>query len=316
MAGNADFDRLIATTLEKYKDTLIDNIFTSKPLLFAVETFGNVETLDGGTSIVQPLLYAELGNQGSYSGADVFLTDEDEGTTAAEYQWKQYYATIKLKEIDVAKNSGTPAVLRIVENEMQRAEMSISESFDRLFLADGSGNSGKDFNGLKNLVAQNTTSVGGIDPSGAGNSWWQSQLTTADTNATDLSEIRTKYLACSEGNDFPTNIFTTETIYAAIDKEFEQRQRFQDPAMANQGFETIMFHGAPISFDRNVDAGYVYFLNLKYITLYKLGSTWFKMSDWLEPFNQDVRIKKITSYGELTISNRKRQGAFTDYALS
>jgi hypothetical protein len=314
MAGNPSFDRLLATTIEKYKPTLIDNIFTSKPLLFAIQTFGNVETLDGGTSIVQPLLYAEIGNQGSYSGSDVFLTDEDEGTTAAEYQWKQYYATIKLKNIDVAKNSGSAAVLRIVENEVMRAEMSISESLDELFLADGSGNASKDFNGLKNLVAQNTASVGGIDP--VTNDWWQSQLTTADTNATDLGEIRTKYLACSEGNDFPTNIFTTEAIYAAIDKEFEQRQRFMDPTMANQGFETIMFHGAPISFDRNVDAGYVYFLNLKYITLYKLGDTWFKMSDWLEPTNQDVRVKKITSYGELTIANRKRQGAFTDYALA
>jgi hypothetical protein len=285
-------------------------------MLFAIQTFGNVETLDGGTKIVQPLLYAEIGNQGSYSGSDVFLTDEDEGTTAAEYNWKQYYATIKLKNIDVAKNSGSAAVLRIVENEVMRAEMSIAESLDELFLADGSGNGGKDFDGLANLVAQNSTAVGGIDPSAGGNEWWQSQLTTADTNATDLSELRTKYLACSEGNDFPTNIFTTETIYAAIDKEFEQRQRFMDPTMANQGFETIMFHGAPISFDRNVTAGFVYFLNFKYITLYKLGDTWFKMSDWLEPTNQDVRIKKITSYGELTISNRKRQGAFTDYSLS
>ncbi len=316
MAGNTDFDRLLATTIEKYKPTLVDNIFTSKPLLFAIQTFGNVETLDGGTSIVQPLLYAEIGNQGSYSGSDVFLTDEDEGTTAAEYNWKQYYATIKLKNIDVAKNSGSAAVLRIVENEVMRAEMSISESLDELFLADGTGNSNKDFNGLKNLVAQNTSSVGGIDPSAVGNEWWESQLTTADTNATDLTEFREKYLACSEGNDFPTNIFTTESLYAAIDKEFEQRQRFQDPTMANQGFETIMFHGAPISFDRNVDDGFVYFLNLKYITLYKLGDTWFKMSDWLEPTNQDVRVKKITSYGELTISNRKRQGAFTDYALA
>lgn len=314
MAGNPNFDRLIATTLEKYKSTLEDNIFTSKPLLFAIQNFGNVETLDGGTSIVQPLLYAELGNQGSYSGSDTFLTDEDEGTTAAEYNWKQYYAAIKLKNIDVAKNSGAPAVLRIVENEIMRAEMSISESLDELFLADGSGNSGKDFNGLKNLVAQNTSSVGGIDPSGAGNEWWKSQIdTTSYSSVTDFAAIRNMYLQCSEGNDFPTNIFTTESNYADIDSLFESNQRFMDPTMANQGFETIMFHGAPISFDRNVDDNYIYFLNFKYLTLYKLGDTWFKMSDWLEPVNQDVRIKKVLLYGELTVSNRKRQGVLTDW---
>lgn len=314
MAGNANFDRLVASTLEKYIPTLEDNIFTSKPLLFAIQEFGNVESLDGGTSIVQPLLYAELGNQGSYSGADTFLTDEDEGTTAAEYNWKQYYATIKLKNIDVAKNSGAPAVLRIVENEVMRAEMSISESLDRIFLGDGSGNSSKDFNGLKNLVAQNTSSVGGIDPAGAGNSWWQSQIdTTTYATVTNFNAIRDMYLQCSEGNDFPTNIFTTEANYADIDGLFESNQRFMDPTMANQGFETIMFHGAPISFDRNVDTNYIYFLNFKYLTLYKLGGVWFSMSDWLEPVNQDVRIKKILLYGELTVSNRKRQGVLTDW---
>jgi len=307
MAGNANFDRLVTSTLQKYIPTLEDNIFTSKPLLFAINTFGNVETLDGGTSIVQPLLYAELGNQGSYSGSDTFLTAEDEGISAAEYNWRQYYATIKLKNIDIAKNSGAPAVLRIVESEIQRAEMSIAENLDIIFFKDGTGNSSKDFLGLDALVASDFT-VGGIDPTGAGNAWWQSSVTASVGAVTDFTEIRNKYLAVSEGNDFPTNIFTTEALYAGIDSFYVARQRFMDPTMANQGFETIMFHGAPISFDRNCQSGRVYFLNMKYITLYKLGDTWFKMSDWMEPANQDVRIKKILLYGQLTISNRKRQG--------
>ena len=81
--------------------------------------------------------------------------------------------------------------------------------------------------------------------------------------------------------------------------------------MANQGFETVMFHSAPISFDRNCQSGRIYFLNLKYITLYKLGSNWFSMGEWVEPVNQDIRIKKILLYGELTASNRKRQGLMT-----
>lgn len=307
MAGNANYDRLIGATLEKYVPTLEDNIFTSKPLLYAITNFGNVETLDGGLSITQPLMYAELGNQGSYSGSDTFLTNDDEGTTAANYAWKQYYATIKLPNIDIAKNSGSSAVLRIVENEVQRAEFSISEALDEQFIGDGSGNGGKDFNGLGNLVGQNTASVGGINPAGAGNDWWNSQIQTTG-GAVTFAALRTLYLTCSEGNDFPTNIFTTQTVYGAVDALFTSGQRFMDPAMANQGFETIMFHGAPISFDRNITAGELFMLNLKYITLYKLGSTWFSMSDWMEPTNQDVRIKKILLYGELAISNRKRQG--------
>ncbi|KKK75391.1 hypothetical protein LCGC14_2874190 [marine sediment metagenome] len=161
MAGNASFDRLITATMEKYIPTLEDNVFTSKPLSFAINTFGNVKTLDGGTQIDVRLMYAETGNQGSYSKGDTFLTDEDEGTTVAQYGWKQYYATVKLSEIDIAKNSGTSAVGRIVEEELERAELSIAESFNTMFFADGSGNASKDFNGLQNLVA-NTGTLGGI----------------------------------------------------------------------------------------------------------------------------------------------------------
>lgn len=315
MAGNPNFDRLISATLEKYKPTLEDNIFTSKPLLFALTNFGNVETLDGGTSIVQPLMYAELGNQGSYSNSDTFLTDEDEGTTAAQFNWKQYYAAIRLTNIEIAKNQGASAVLRIVENEVQRAELSVSESLDQLFFGDGTGNGGKDFNGLQNLVSD-TVSVGGIDPTVGGNEWWQSNVTSASPTVLSFDNMRARYLECSEGNDFPTNIFTTEDLYAKADSLFTSNQRFMDPTMANQGFETIMFHGAPISFDRNCPSGYMYFLNFKYITLYKLGGVWFKMSDWVEPVNQDIRIKKILLYGELAISNRKRQGLNTDLTTS
>lgn len=315
MAGNANYDRLLSSTLEKFIPTLEDNIFTSKPFLFALTNFGNVETLDGGVKIIQPLMYAELGNQGSYSGGDVFLTNEDEGTTAAEYEWKQYYATIRLTNIEIAKNQGSSAILNIVSNEMMRAELSMAESFDEIFLGDGTGNGGKDFNGIGNLAGQNTTSVGGIDPSVAGNEWWKVDLTTG-ADVLDLAIMRDNYLTTSEGADFATNIFTTQALYGAYDALLEQRQRFMDPTMANQGFEALLFHSTPVSFDRNIEAGTMYFLNFKYFTLYKLGANWFKMSDWLEPTNQDIRIKKILCYGQLAVSNRKRQGVQKDLTVS
>ena len=310
MAGNVNFDRLVSATMEKYIPTLEDNVFTSKPFLFAINAFGNVVTLDGGTQIDVRLMYAATGNQGSYSGGDTFLTDEDEGTTVAQYGWKQYYATVRLSEIDLAKNQGSSAVGRIVEEELERAEMSISESFDNMFFGDGTGNGSKDFLGLAHLVGQNSAAVGGIDPSVAGNDWWNSTI-TAQGGGLAFSDIRTLYITLSEGNDFPTNIFTTATVYAVVDGLFQSAQRFVDPLMANQGFETIMFHSAPISFDTNVTSGEMFLLNMKYITLYKLGSNWFRVSDWLEPANQDIKVKKIVSYGELTISNRKRQGLLT-----
>lgn len=314
MAGHPDYNRLLTMTIEKIIPRVEDQIFGSKPFLFALTNFGNVETLDGGTTIEQPLMYAELRNQGSYSGADTFLTEEDEGHTRAVFEWKQYYAMLVLKNIDLAKNSGPSAVLRIVDQELRRAELSISEELDRIFLSDGTGNGGKDFTGIKKIVSD-TIPYGGIDPTVGGNEWWRSKVTTSFGDLEDFTAYRNLYLDTSEGNDFITNFFTTQDIYAKTDELFEDRQRFEDPTMADQGFITISYHGVPITFDRNIDEGTLYGLNMKYLHLYKLGNTWFRQSDWKEPINQDIRMKKILLYGELACSNRKRQGVTTGITI-
>lgn len=307
--GNTSFDRLISTTIKKYIPRFEDNIFTSKPLLFALSNFdGGITNLDGGTNIVEPLMYAELANKGSYTGSDAFSTDDDDGFTAAEYSWAQYYALVKLENIELAKNSGAPAVLRIVENEMKRQELSVAEGLDVMFWGDGTGNSGKDWLGMQAIVDTGDPSggsLGGIPV--ASNDFWKAGEATSVGSISNFTEIRTRYIAGTEGNDAPTNIFTTDTLYAKIDGFFESSQRFTDPAMADQGFETIMFHRAPITFDRNVPSGEIYFLNLKYIKLYSLAGTWFKQGEWQEPVNQDVRYMKLLLYGQLTCSNRARQ---------
>ena len=74
----------------------------------------------------------------------------------------------------------------------------------------------------------------------------------------------------------------------------------------------LMFKGAPIVFDRACDAGYMYFLNTKYLHMAKLNGVWFEQSDWLHPVNADVKYKHIKLYGNFVTSNAKRQGVLTD----
>lgn len=316
MAGNPDFNRLYSSTVENYIPTVEDNIFTSKPFLFALTTHGNVVTDDGGTFAVQPLLYAGLANQGSYSGNDTWATDEDEGHTAAVFDWGQYFGMIRLKNIELAMNSGESAVLNMIQIEMDRAELSISEALDDMFLGDGTGNGGKDWNGLENIVSA-TNTFGGIDASGVGNEWWQSYIDAAVGAQANFNDIRKGVLRVTEGNDGPTNIFTNEFMYGHYDSLFTANQRFLDAGMANQGFEHIMFHSVPLAFDRNIagtDGGSdsdVYILNMKYLWLRKLGDNWFKTSEWEQPINQDVVFKSYKLYGQVTCSNRKRQGKLT-----
>ena len=70
MAGNSNFDALLSTTLQNYRPTLIDNIFTDRVLLNHLNEKGRVVLEEGGTSIVEPLIYVGNDTTSSYSGYD------------------------------------------------------------------------------------------------------------------------------------------------------------------------------------------------------------------------------------------------------
>lgn len=89
MAGNPSFDTLISTTLDSFIPTLVDQIFTSKPFLWILQTGGHIKNRAGGRHLNVELLYASAKNVGSYAGSDTFATEDDDEVTVAQYSWKQ-----------------------------------------------------------------------------------------------------------------------------------------------------------------------------------------------------------------------------------
>jgi len=305
--GNTSFDTLISSTLDKYMPTLVDNIFTSKPLLWIFQTGGHMKNVDGGRHLNIELLYAASKNVGSYSGSDTFSTEEDDEVTIAQFDWKQYAGLFMIDGITEAMNSGSKTkIFDILRTRAKVVEMTISENLDQMFLGDGTGNGGKDFLGIKKLVG--TGDLGGITV--ATNSWWKSNVdTTSETLATwTLAGMANMFNTCSEGNDHPTHILTTQVEFEAYEALLTSNARYLDPMMADAGFQNLLYKGVPITFDNYVDTGYMYFLNMDYIDFYKLNNVWFKPSEFVTPANQDVRYKYLKLYGQMGISNRKRQG--------
>ncbi len=88
--------------------------------------------------------------------------------------------------------------------------------------------------------------------------------------------------------------------------------------MANSGFQNLMFKGAPVVFDDDIPAGTtagsgrMYMLNTKYLSLVGHSDVWFKPTPFVRPTNQDSVFSQILCYGQLTISNRARQGVLDD----
>lgn len=72
------YDQITAITQKRYIPNLVDNIFDSDPLLQRAKSKGWYESKNGGTSIIQPLMYAQVTAAGSYAAtAQLDTTDND-----------------------------------------------------------------------------------------------------------------------------------------------------------------------------------------------------------------------------------------------
>ena len=226
------------------------------------------------------------------------------GISAAEYDWKQYAATVTISGIEEAKNNGEAAIIDLLEGKIFQTQETVIENMNTMFWADASGD---DWNGLHLIVAKPNTSLGGIDPTGAGNSWWKS-TETDENGALTQATMATVYNTISVGNDQPTIIITTQTLYEKYESLLEGQIRYTDTDVADGGFQNLLFKGAPVTFDGAATSGQMMFLNTKYLQLVAHSDVWFKPTPFVRPTNQDAVFSQLLCYGQLTCSNRARQG--------
>jgi len=310
MPGNANFDALLSTTLANYRSQLTDNVFTARPFTYFLMDKGRIRMLNGGTKIVEPLIYGQNSTVASYSGYDTISLTAQDGISAAEYEWKQYAASIAISGIEEAKNNGEQEIINLLEAKIMQAEESMREGFNQMFFADGTGNSGKNWNGLGNIVESGNT-VGGINSAaGQGNDWWRSYEENTAAALT-LAQLATAYNSVSVGNDHPDMILTTQTLFEKYEALLQPQLRYTDTKTADAGFQNLLFKAAPVVYDVHCTAGVVYFLNSKYLTLVGHSGKWFAQTDFVRPENLDARYALIMCYGNLTCRNRAKQGKLT-----
>ena len=310
-AGNSDFNEILSTTLKNYVPKLADNVFTARPLFYALTNGQTIRRINGGAKIVVPIIYGTNSTAGSYSGSDTIDTTAQTGITAAEYDWKQYAATVTITGIEEAKNNGEAAIIDLLEGKIMQAEQTIIQNMNTMFYSNGAGNGGKDFLGLNGLVGTGNDSgraIGGIGATDADNSWWRSSLTNQG-GALTLAAMSTMYNNVSVGNDQPTIIITDQDEYEKYEALLQPNLRYTSADVADAGFQNLLFKGAPVTYDSdtNLDTK-MFFLNTKYLRLVAHTETWFQPTPFVRPTNQDARYAQILCYGQLTTSNRSRQG--------
>jgi hypothetical protein len=316
MAGNADFDQILSTTLKNYRRTLVDNIFKDRPLLDWLKRKDNIRMVDGGESIVEQLMYGQNSTAKSYSGWGTLDITPQDGITAAVFPWRQFGVSVAINGLQKAQNNGKNALVSLIKAKVMQAEESAAEVMNEMFFSDGS-DPDADWYGLDLLVNDESagiTSVGGIDCATAGNEWWRSQVIDAssdgDAERSDDEWTHAYYLG-AKGSNAADFAITTLDLFEHYEASLVPQLRFTSNDEADSRFQSLAFKGIRLYWDLACPTGDTFFLNSKYLSLVGHSQNWFRSTGFKESIDKDGQWSQVLSYGNMTVSNRARQARVT-----
>jgi hypothetical protein len=178
-------------------------------------------------------------------------------------------------------NSGPHKRIDILNAKIENLRLTlIDELEDKLFTAQ----SGVAPMGLPDIVEANVPSSQSGSPGGLSKAtydWWRNQYAASSGSFATYgkSDMRSMFNDCSIGNDHPNFILTTKDIFEFYEAEAEDIQRINDSADAKLGFRTFSYKGANLYYSPKVPAGYMYFLNMKYIKFKRDKKANFEMTE-------------------------------------
>lgn len=309
MPGHPDFDQILSTTLKNYRNTLVDNVFSDRPLLDFLKRKDKIRMVSGGESIVEQLMYGTNSTAKSYSAWETLDITPQDGISSAVFPWRQFSVSVAINGLQEAQNNGKEQLINLVQAKVMQAEESASEVMNKMFFGDGS-TADADWYGLDLLVNDHTgsnTTVGGINCNTTGNEFWRSVVIDAANAARSNDKWTNAYYSAGNGSILPDFAITTQSLFESYESSLAPQLRFTSNDSADARFQTLQFKGIRLYFDRMCPAGNTFFLNSKYINLVGHSQNWFRSTGFKQAIDKDARWSQIISYGNMTISNRARQ---------
>jgi len=309
---NSTYTEIVTTTLAGYSKTMADNVTNNNALLRHIDTKGNKSPATGRT-IVQELEYATNSTTKWYSGYEVLDTSTSNVFTAAEFNYKQLAGNVVISGLEQVENSGSEQIFNLLKSRIRNLEKSLKNTMATALYADGTGTDSKELGGLQ-LVVPGTVgnTVGGIN-SGT-YTFWQNQVydfSTAgvtDSATTIQTAMNTLWLATIRGADRPDVIVGDTNYFGFYWSSLQANQRFSNDDSASAGFMNLMFMDAPVYYDDQCPTDKMYMLNTDYLFLrYAEGREFVPLGEKAS-VNQDALVMPVAWAGNMTVSNRARQG--------
>jgi len=308
--ASPNLSEIVTTTLRNRSKTLSDNVSNHNALLRRLRENGN-QTSVTGRDIVRELEYADNGTVQFYSGYETLDVSPSDVLSAAVYEYRQLAGNVTISGLEQVKNSGTEALINLLEARINVLEKSLMNSLSVSLYSDGTGSSGKEVGGLQLIVADaGTGTVGGINSSTY--TFWQNQQTTATSSAFSVanvqSDMNTIYLSLVRGADSPDLVMAGTNAYTAFLGSLQAIQRITSDDMANSGFTSLQYLNSDVVFDSACNTNRMYFLNTDYLRLEVAAARDFVPGEAKMSVNQDAMVTPMFWSGNLTCSNRALQG--------
>jgi len=321
--ANSAITDIIATTIQSRSGELADNLTQNNAILTRLNQKGNIKPFSGGNVILQELMYEDssTNNANSYSGYEVLNIAPDSPISAAQYKIAQYADSVTMSGLEMLQNSSKEAIIDLLDGRMQVSEARLLNRISGDLYGDGTGNGGKNLDGLGAAVAVSPTSgtYGGINR--ATWTFWQNQITTGATSSTTiLAAMTTAAIKQIRGTDKADLIVAGNTLYGYYVGALQAIQRIASEESGAAGFASLKFYGGGTSADVVLGGGYgaqetatyMYMLNTNYIFLRPHKERNFvPIGGERQAINQDAIVKLYGWAGNLTTSNSFLQGLLT-----
>jgi len=309
-----------------------NNRSNNNALLRRLKQRGNSRPFSGGNVILEELAYTDstTTNANSYSGYEVLNIQPNSPISAAQFSIKQYAAAITMSGLEMLQNAGEEKIIDLLEGRMMVAEAQLQNRISGDIYGDGTGNAGKNLDGLGAAVPDDpsTGTYGGINR--ATWSFWKSLKYSGVTDggaAVSAANIQAYMTALAiqlvRGPDKVDLIVADNNYFGFYVNSLQAIQRIQGADEGASGFATLKFYGGGQSTDVVLDGGvgsstynnssgnsnHMWFLNTKYLFWRPHSQRNFvPIGGERQAVNQDAIVKLIGWAGNVTCSGSQFQG--------
>ncbi len=266
------FDNVVDTlTLEEIVPRVVDTVLRGN--VFATKMLSKTKRFGAATQDF-PIKYQIGTAVQSFLGFDALPTSFTDTRVLMKFNPRFTAANVALAGTDIAANNTAAKVLDLTEIEMISRAQDLADGIGSMLWSDGTGNSNKDFLGLKAIVDDGTSvsTIGGLSRS----TYTTLKSTVTSATTLSLSTMRTLYNAIADATVVPTRSYTDYPTWALYEQLLQPQEKIYKEVnivpnyKGYEGFSGLMYAGLEVVPDRKATSGYFYMLNENYLDFYGL----------------------------------------------